>query len=304
MLNVLNIELYKSNWLINTISIISEVVKFKITIMVTLTTSLGFILGSQILDCNIIYPVTGVFLLACGSSALNQFQECTTDKIMTRTQKRPIPSGRINKKYVLLLSLFLIPAGSLTLFFKAGITAFLIGIFTVLWYNGVYTYLKRKTSFAVIYGSLVGALPPVIGWAATGSNILDLKILLIGFYFFIWQIPHFWLIIMIYSEDYKRAGFPVINEKLSQIKMKILTFLLIIMTSLTSSGIMLSGILNYIVFAYFVFFMSLVLILNAIIFLKSLNHKDDIYKIFISLNIFTLFFTLILITDKLIILLN
>jgi protoheme IX farnesyltransferase len=69
----------------------------------------------------------------------------------------------------------------------------------------VYTLLKRKTPFAIIPGSLVGAIPPAVGWVAAGGYLFDPQIIIISFFFFIWQIPHFWLLLLIFDKDYKQA---------------------------------------------------------------------------------------------------
>ena len=80
-----------------------------------------------------------------------------------------------------------------------------LGFLTVIWYNIVYTYLKRISSLAVIPGSLIGALPPLVGWASSGSSIFSPRPLGIALFFFIWQIPHFWLLLLNFGGDYEKT---------------------------------------------------------------------------------------------------
>ena len=193
------------------ISILTEITKLKITILVSLTTALGYILAASEIKITLFYTVLGIFLLACSSSALNQYQESDIDNLMQRTKNRPIPSGKVSGNTVFNLSILLLVTGSLTLYLFTNFTALIIGLFTFLWYNGVYTPLKRRSAFAIIPGSLVGALPPIAGWASAGGSLQDFNIYLIAFYFFIWQIPHFWLLLLLYGKDYQSAGFPVLK---------------------------------------------------------------------------------------------
>lgn len=100
----------------------------------------------------------------------------------------------------------------------------LLGLFSILWYNGIYTYLKRATAFAVVPGSLTGALPPVIGWTAAGGHLLDKTSLILALIFLIGQVPHFWLLILKYGQEYKKAGLPVLSDVFSNVQIKRLSF--------------------------------------------------------------------------------
>lgn len=121
----------------------------------------------------------------------------------------------------------------------------MVGIFTFFWYNGVYTPLKRKTAFAIIPGALVGALPPVAGWTAAGGDLLDGRIIMIAAYFFIWQIPHFWLLLMLYGNDYEKGGFPTLNRVFSPEQLKRITVMWLIGNVMTAMMIPLFLYINY-----------------------------------------------------------
>ena len=198
----------------------------KLTIMlpVSLTGFTGYFLFNPVISVKLILTSLGILLMAVSASALNQIQEVSLDHKMKRTQIRPIPSGRISLKNAIVFSLCSLFAGSLIILFCGNLLAVLIGLFTVLWYNGIYTYSKRITAFAVVPGALAGALPPLIGWVAAGGGVWDKPIIFLEFLFFTGQIPHFWLLLMKYSDDYNKAGIPTINDIFSKEQINRLTF--------------------------------------------------------------------------------
>ena len=190
------------------LSVFAELTKARITVVVTASVATGFLLFAGRFELRMLVPMAGVFLLACGSAALNQFQERRTDAKMARTRNRPIPSGRIAADWALFVACALIGAGLYVLSLCEHHTLAIVGLgaFSVFWYNAVYVWLKRVTAFAVVPGSLLGAVPPVMGWAAAGGLPLDVTILEVAFFFFLWQIPHFWLLLQKYGREYEEAG--------------------------------------------------------------------------------------------------
>lgn len=187
--------------------------KLKITSAVAATTAAGYALANRSLNLAILMPVVGAFLLACGSSALNQIQEWRTDVVMLRTWMRPIPSRKISLRFAWAVAVTLLAAGGIFLAF-AGWLPLLLGALPVFWYNCIYTPLKRRTAFAVIPGALIGAVPPAIGWtAAGGGEGLAPLVALCGF-LFLWQIPHFWLLALLHEDDYQRASYPTIGQSI------------------------------------------------------------------------------------------
>jgi len=200
------------------LKILLELTKAKITVAVTISVATGFFMFTGAFTLDAVMPAAGVFLLACGSAALNQVQEAKVDGLMSRTRSRPIPSGRISRDWALFLSLVFIGAGMyvLSCIETHTVTLLVLGGLAVVWYNGVYIALKRITAFAVIPGSLVGAIPPVIGWAAAGGVYDDPTILEVALFFFMWQIPHFWLLLLMFAEDYERAGLPSLTRVFSR----------------------------------------------------------------------------------------
>jgi len=190
---------------------IIELTKVRITIAVTLSTLTGYILYAGTIDETAIWASLGVFLLASSSAALNQYQERRTDAMMNRTHKRPLPSGRLNIATAFIVVIILLLAGSLILYFMTREVSLAIGLMTFVWYNLIYTPLKYRSVFALIIGSVIGALPPVIGFTAAGGTALDPTVVFLAFFIYVWQVPHFILLLLMYGDDYKKAGLPVLT---------------------------------------------------------------------------------------------
>lgn len=211
-----------------------ELCKFKIAAFSTLSAAAGFVLANDRLDATALGPLMGVLLLACGACSLNQYQERETDALMNRTETRPLPTGKISPEHALFFSLFLLLSGASLLITHGNTAIFSLGIFAFLWYNGVYTYLKKISAFAAIPGALTGAVPPAIGWIAGDGEIYSYKMATICFFFFIWQVPHFWLLLLSHDNDYSKAGFPTLKMKFSVTQIKRITFTWIAATAVSS----------------------------------------------------------------------
>ncbi len=185
--------------------------------------AMGFFLSPHRHAPGVLIPAAAVFFLACGASALNQYQDRNRDAKMDRTRARPLPSGALAPALALAAATASILAGLLILFF-AGSGAFALGLFALLWYNGVYTSLKRVTAFAAIPGAAVGMVPPAVGFVAGGGSPFDAKIVVICLIFFLWQVPHFWLLVLKYGEDYERAGLPSLTQSMDKAQISRVTF--------------------------------------------------------------------------------
>jgi len=153
----------------------------------------------------------GVALLAAGGSALNQVLERDQDRLMARTRLRPLPQGELTPKGAALIGALPILAGLLLLAVAGGALPLLIGAFALVWYLGVYTLLKRRSSLALLSGALCGALPPLIGWCLAGGRPADYRVVLLGGVMYLWQVPHFWLFQRRHAADYRNAGFRLLE---------------------------------------------------------------------------------------------
>lgn len=230
--------------MINQMKLLMELGKVKITFAVSLTTIAGYLLAKGSFDSGLILPTIGIFLLACGSSALNHYQDSDRDRLMKRTQDRPIPSGRISSSDALWVAIGLSAIGSALIWLGSDFVGFQLGLLALIWYNGIYTPMKRRTAFAVIPGSVIGAIPPVVGWVAGGGSVFDPNALILAFFFFIWQVPHFWLLMLKYGDEYVAAGYPSITQRYDETMIRYLTFLWTVATAVSAILIPLSGLIH------------------------------------------------------------
>jgi protoheme IX farnesyltransferase len=191
-----------------------ELCGLRIVFFNTLAALAGFLLAAGEADGRMVVLALGVAALACGARSLNQYQERRTDALMPRTGDRPLCSGRLRPAAALAFSICCILLGLSALLLTGSPAPPLLGAFAVAWYNGLYTGLKRLSSFAVVPGSLVGAVPPALGWAAAGGALTDARLWYLCFFFFMWQVPHFWIFILRYGDEYTRAGLPSLTATL------------------------------------------------------------------------------------------
>jgi protoheme IX farnesyltransferase len=191
----------------------AELVKARLTLLVLLTTAVGFYLGAvgSINYVALFHVVFGTALAAAGAAALNQWWERRLDALMQRTRTRPIPAGRMLPRDALIVGSLLAIAGVsyLTIachWLSAALTSLTIAI-----YIFGYTPLKRISTANTLVGAIPGALPPMIGWAAASGRLDPGAWSLFAILFF-WQLPHFFAIAWMYREDYARAGFQMVSR--------------------------------------------------------------------------------------------
>jgi protoheme IX farnesyltransferase len=187
--------------------------KPRITWLILMSTGVGYFFGAQ-KDWHgwsgwhwltLIHTIIGTGLIASGTAALNQWIERKADAKMRRTQARPLPSGRLNPGQALVFAIAISVAGFAELWFGANPLAALLGLITLLTYLFVYTPLKQRSPHSTTFGSIPGAMPPLIGFAAA-SGTLTWDAWVLFAILFLWQFPHFYAIAWMYKEDYARAG--------------------------------------------------------------------------------------------------
>lgn len=280
--------------------LLGELNKVRITVAVTLTTLAGYSLARKHIDSAVILPLIGIFILACGSAALNQYQERDRDGLMKRTRNRPIPAGKISPRAAVIIAVLEIAIGTFVIYIGSNPEAALIGFFAFVWYNLIYTPLKRKTAFAVIPGSVIGALPPVVGWVAGGGSILDTKLLVLAFFFFISQVPHFWLLMLKYGQEYVDAGYPSITTALSRKQIKRVTFVWTVATALVVILMIYSRLITPLFFEILVLIASVWLIAIFSKLFRKISVTENPFYFFMRLNYFVLTVILALIVGPLI----
>ena len=163
-----------------------------VTFLVVITTIAGFYLGSSGTPdwLLLLHTLAGTMLIAAGTAALNQYVERDMDAVMRRTASRPLPTGQLQPREVLIFGVGTILIGAVWLALAVNALACLVALATTVLYLGVYTPLKKRTTLATAVGAIPGALPPMIGWvAARGSLSLGGWVLFAILFF--WQFPHF-----------------------------------------------------------------------------------------------------------------
>ena len=184
-----------------------ELTKPSITFMILVSTALGYFMGGNGISNyqHFILTLLGSCLISSGSGALNHFAEAESDKIMHRTNLRPIPAGIILPEKAMIFGIALIFIGSGILYFFINTLTCVLALITALMYLFIYTPLKKLTWLNTPIGAIPGAIPPIGGWvAATGS--LDPEAWILFAILFLWQHPHFYAIALMFKDDYKKAG--------------------------------------------------------------------------------------------------
>ena len=217
------------------ISDFNKLVKLRLTLTVVFSASISFLIGAtqqgDIIWFNWALLTIGGFLVTGAANGFNEIIEKDLDKLMKRTEDRPLPAGRMTTGQALILSVFMGIAGTLILV-RLNFIAGLLSVFSIFLYAFVYTPLKQKSPIAVWVGAIPGALPPLIGYYAAFKSagfglayaevseqaVVITPLVLFAIQFF-WQFPHFWAIAWVSDDDYKRAGFRLLpttrKDKLS-----------------------------------------------------------------------------------------
>jgi heme o synthase len=189
-----------------------DLVKFRLSALVTFSAVFGFILG----DSGVVFSwgkffalMVGGFLISGASGAANEIWERDIDKLMKRTENRPLPLNLISLKEAYWFTSCIAIIGISILWMFTNPLTTVLGILSMILYVFVYTPLKKVGPIAVFVGAIPGAMPPLLGWTAATGAISHEALIIFGIQF-IWQFPHFWAIAWVSDEDYKRAGFKLL----------------------------------------------------------------------------------------------
>ena len=275
-----------------------ELAKLKIMIPVSLTGFTGYFAFDPHFSLRIFFLSFGILLMAVSASVLNQIQEINPDGMMIRTSNRPLPAKRISLRSAFLFFFFNLIAGVSVIYYTGNIRAVIIGLFTIFWYNVIYTYSKRITAFAVVPGAITGALPPLIGWVAAGGGLWEKPIVFIEFLIFIGQIPHFWLLILKYGEEYKQAGFPSLTNIFNTAQIKWLTFVWVISSVAAALFLCYFEIIHNTIIIVILVLISIYVIWQFLDLLKIRASENNYRKYSIVLDLYFLLVLLLLISDK------
>lgn len=223
-----------------------ELTKPKITWLILMSTGIGFFFG---VDGNwswltLLHTILGTGLIASGTAALNQWMERNADAQMKRTRMRPLVTGELRSANAFRFAVALSVAGYVELWLGANLLTANLGLATLASYLFLYTPLKQKTWWATTIGAFPGAMPPLIGFAASHGE-LNAQAWALYAILFLWQFPHFYAIAWMYREDYARAGMqmlPVVDPEGTRTARHILvTAALLLPVSLLPSFLSMTG---------------------------------------------------------------
>lgn len=192
---------------------LAALTKVRLNALVVATTAGGYFMASQpghVHVHTLVATCIGTALVASSAAAINQVYERETDRLMARTQLRPVAHGRMSASEGLIIAGILAVAGLMALSLAVTPAAAILALVTLGTYVLIYTPLKRRTSLATIVGAVPGALPPLIGWVAAGGSLADVRAWSLFLLMFVWQLPHFLAIAWLYRDDYARAQLPML----------------------------------------------------------------------------------------------
>ena len=280
------------------VAVYADLTRYKLSLAVTFSSVTGYFIFHNKIEITLLCLICGVFFLASGSAVMNQVTEVRYDSVMGRTMQRPLPQEKISRGKAMLLSAALFCTG-IFLLSLTGFIPSLLGIFNIILYNFIYTKLKRVTPLAVIPGVLVGAIPPLIGFEAAGGGVPGNGIMVFSAFMFLWQLPHFWLILLKYHKEYETAGFVTISHLMNERQIRVLIFLWGLFSTIFLLSFSVVGIL-------FSRYISLVLIPLNIIFILAFyyllfrkSEKNEFHGAFILINSFSLLIMILFIINSL-----
>ncbi|MCP3902750.1 MAG: protoheme IX farnesyltransferase [Planctomycetes bacterium] len=229
-----------------------ELTKARLSSLVLLTTAVGFVhgadtasgLGSSTLLLALVGTLLGTGLVAGAANAFNEIMERGRDRLMHRTQQRPLVNGEMTPRMACITAVVLTVVGTTLLATLANTAAAALALLTLLIYVLVYTPLKVRTTLNTLVGAICGALPPMIGWVGAAGS-LDAGAWMLGALLFTWQIPHFLALAWLYREDYARGHFAMLpaRDASGQLtcQIMILTSLMLVPLALSATLLGLAG---------------------------------------------------------------
>ena len=187
-----------------------DLTKFRLSSTVVFSSAIGFTLAVDKIDwVKLILFSIAAFATTAAANIINQIIEKDLDKLMSRTENRPLPSGRLSVKEAVFFGWIMAAIAMYILFYEFNYKAGLLALLSMVLYGFVYTPLKRVGPIAVAVGALPGAFPPMIGWVAAVNHFGLEPGILFAIQFF-WQFPHFWAIAWVLNDDYTKAGFKLL----------------------------------------------------------------------------------------------
>ena len=217
---------------------LSEITKFRLSLANSSVAAIAYLLVNPCFDLNFLLFFSSTQMIAMSSQTSNQDIEKEYDKLMIRTCNRPLPKNRIEPFYARAIAALLYLSSNAILLSCFPMGATLMANFIFFSYTMVYTPLKRMSPINTTIGAISGSLPPYLGWLAAGGEFLDFTPLGICTYMFAWQFSHFYGILWIYQDDYRKAGFKMIEDPIKAVQhLKIALGMKVVFGSLVFAGL-------------------------------------------------------------------
>jgi heme o synthase len=269
---------------------ILEVIKFSLCLHISTSAVFGFVMAKQEVSVQALWLGGFVLLLAWGCAVLNNIQDISYDRCFARTWNRVLVTGRLSQSFAYGLASVFIFSGLAGLWFCfEGILPVSFGILALGCYNFLYTPLKKKTLLGIIPGTISGMLPPLIGWSAAGGYLFDSQIIIIMMVLGLWQIPHFFLILLKQQGTKPPNAYPSFKRIFSSFDLKLQILIWCGLYSLSIFFYLISGNSPS-------FYLSWLLVLNAFgvvawMGIKLFESKASSYKqLFITINLSLIIF--------------
>ena len=296
---IISKQLVDKNNFKNRFDIVIRLTRIRLSLMVTISATTGYFLTGSAPGLAVLYLFLGVFFLAAGTTVLNQIQESKRDGLMSRTKRRPIPAGEISLFNASIVSSLLLTGGTLLLSLN-GWLPMVLGLSNIVFYNLIYTPLKTRSWLAIIPGAVVGGVPPLMGWTSAGFYIFHPHAIFVAIFVFLWQIPHFWLLMIKYGKEYEMAGFSSISKTLNEGQIKSVVFYWGVITSLFLMLFPFFGFNFHPVLIALLVGMNFGFILLFHRFLFGEKNSKTIHKAFILINSYALVVFIFLVVNALI----
>ena len=204
--------------------------KFVLSFAVSLSALFAYVMAKGEMGLDMLLSTLAVLLVAMGVSTLNQVQEYKSDSKMDRTKHRPIASGKWSPTTGIVIAAILILLSLALIYSLIGMIGIDLFLFSFIWYNFVYTPLKKKSALAVVPGAILGVIPPAVGWITAGHSLQEPQFFALCLFYFVWQVPHFLLLVMLFHADYKDGGYPTAMKLFGKVSLQKLTFVWLVLT--------------------------------------------------------------------------
>ena len=273
-----------------------ELCKPKVVVLLVFTAIVGMLLAVPGMPpiANLIYGTIGIGLASSSAAAINHFIDQKADAEMSRTQNRPLPTGDLNSKNVLVFAGMIGLIAMIILVVFVNILTAVLTFLSLIGYAVVYTmYLKHMTPQNIVIGGAAGAAPPVLGWCAITGDIHP-HALLLFLIIFIWTPPHFWALAVAKREEYAKAKIPMLpvthGAEFTRLQILLYTILLLIVTILPY----LTG-MSHLIYLFSALILGFIFIYFAIKLMKDKDDKTAMKTFFFSINYLMLMFLALLV---------